>query len=108
MPLSIVRGETGILRCQTDDSFSDVIQIKNYNDGPGGTVLFDSQSGDVIDPDKYTVEGHYNLIIAEMDWEDGGLYGCELIGINGVLHTVDAVVMGECRQHNTCGSMCYT
>ena len=95
-PQSVQRfTNNGMIRCLTDDPAGDVIGIKSFVENAAGDIIFDSNSGQVSDAEKYMVQDTYSLTILSATWGDGGPYGCEQLTAGGDQYQVEVVVMGE-------------
>jgi len=55
---------------QIDNSFTRV--FLSHGVGPGEMNL--------LDPDKYEIQGHYNLVVKSAGFRDAGVYICEISG----------------------------
>lgn len=51
----------------------------------------------VSDPDKYSSTGQYYLSVNDLTSTDGGVYGCELVGVGGQSYPAHIAVIGECH-----------
>ena len=47
------------------------------------------------DPEKYTIEGHYDLVIHDVMFDDAGVYQCRLV-LSRQQGTANVIVLGEC------------
>jgi len=64
----------------------------------GLTRLFLShgiEPGDVslIDSDKYEIRGHYNLVVKSADFDDAGVYVCDISGHGN--YTAEVSILGQ-------------
>ena len=64
----------------------------------GLTRLFLSHGivpGDVslIDSDKYEIRGHYNLVVKSADFDDAGVYVCDISGHGN--YTAEVSILGQ-------------
>lgn len=90
-----VSGRDVLLHCETEETGNpDWLEWSEYITDPSGLRIW-STITNITDPDKYDIQGQYNLVINDVNVTDGGKYGCRLFIDSTARYTAELTVFGK-------------